>query len=87
MDISVFRLSLIKDHVISYAKAALMLSPPDVYELVKEYLQGTDREHFIALFLDAESKVIGINLLGQIPRSLLRLFPGCYCRLHERLST
>ena len=27
------------------------------------------------------------NLLGQIPRSLLRLFPGCYCRLHERLST
>jgi len=27
------------------------------------------------------------NLLGQIPRSLLRLFPGCYCRVHERLST
>ena len=26
------------------------------------------------------------NLLGQIPRSLLRLFPKCYCRLHERLS-
>jgi transposase len=26
------------------------------------------------------------NRLGQIPRSLLRLFPGCYCRLHERLS-
>jgi hypothetical protein len=25
--------------------------------------------------------------LGQIPRSLLRLFPGCYCRLYERLST
>jgi hypothetical protein len=28
-----------------------------------------------------------LNLLGQIPRSLLRLFPRCYCRLHERLST
>jgi hypothetical protein len=27
------------------------------------------------------------NLLGQIPRSLLRLLPGCYCRVHERLST
>jgi putative transposase len=27
-----------------------------------------------------------LNLLGQIPRSLLRLFPRCYCRLHERLS-
>jgi hypothetical protein len=29
----------------------------------------------------------GFNLLGQIPRSLLRLFPGCSCRLHERLAT
>ena len=27
-----------------------------------------------------------LNLLGQIPRSLLRLFPGCYCCVHERLS-
>jgi hypothetical protein len=26
------------------------------------------------------------NLLGQIPRSLLRLFQGCYCRCYERLS-
>ena len=29
---------------------------------------------------------VTFNLLGQIPRSLLRLFPRCYCRLHERLS-
>jgi hypothetical protein len=27
------------------------------------------------------------NLLGQIPRSLLRLFPGCYRRCYERRST
>jgi hypothetical protein len=27
------------------------------------------------------------NLLGQIPRSLLRLFQWCYCRCYERLST
>jgi len=26
------------------------------------------------------------NLLGQIPRSLLRLLQRCYCRWHERLS-
>ena len=32
-------------------------------------------------------QLTGLNLLGQIPRSLLRLFPGCYCRVHERLST
>ena len=29
---------------------------------------------------------LDVNLLGQIPRSLLRLFPGCYCRCYERLS-
>ena len=28
-----------------------------------------------------------LNLLGQIPRSLLRLFPGCDSRSYERLST
>jgi putative ABC transport system substrate-binding protein len=27
------------------------------------------------------------NLLGQIPRSLLRLLQWCYGRWHERLST
>ena len=36
--------------------------------------------HWVTGYLTA------VNLLGQIPRSLLRLFPGCYCRVHERLS-
>ena len=73
MDISVFRLSLIKDHTISYATASLMLSPLQVYELVKEYLQGTDREHFIVLFLDSRSEVIGIHTvsIGTLTESLV----------------
>ena len=32
------------------------------------------------------SVIVLLNLLGQIPRSLLRLSLGCYGRLHERLS-
>ena len=73
MNISVFRLSLIKDHAMPYAKAALVLSPNDVYELITEYLQETDREHFIVLFLDSESKVIGINTvsIGTLTESLV----------------
>lgn len=73
MSISVFRLSLIKDHVIPYAKASLILTPIDVHDLIKEYLQGTDREQFIALFLDSESKVIGINTvsIGTLTESLV----------------
>jgi O-methyltransferase/methyltransferase family protein len=31
-------------------------------------------------------EAVGFNLLGQIPRSLLRLLQRCYCRWHERLS-
>jgi DNA repair protein RadC len=73
MDISVFRLSLIKDHTISYATASLILTPLNVYELIKEYLQGTDREHFIVLFLDSRSVVIGINTvsIGTLTESLV----------------
>ena len=73
MDISVFRLSLIKDHAIPYAKASVVLTPHDVYELITEYLQGTDREQFIALFPDSRSKVIGINTvsIGTLTESLV----------------
>jgi DNA repair protein RadC len=73
MSISVFRVSLIKDHVIPYAKASLVLTANDVDALIKEYLQGTDREQFIALFLDSESKVIGINTvsIGTLTESLV----------------
>ena len=68
-----FRLSLIKDHTISYAKASLILSPLDVYELIKEYLQGPDREYFIVLFLDSRSEVIGMNTVsvGTLTESLV----------------
>ena len=73
MNISVFRLSLIKDQVIPYAKSSLILTPLDVYDLVKEYLQDTDREHFIAIFLDSRSAVIGITTvsIGTLTESLV----------------
>jgi DNA repair protein RadC len=50
----------------------------DVYDLIKEYVQGTDREHFIALFLDANSKVIGINTvsIGSLTERLVHAREG-----------
>jgi DNA repair protein RadC len=73
MNISVFRLSLIKDHTLSYANASLILSPQEVYELIKEHLQDADREQFIALFLDSRSAVIGMNTVsvGTLTESLV----------------
>ena len=49
-----------------------------------------DLAHRTLVYLAYSTRVVEgspFNLLGQIPRSLLRLFPGCYCRVHERLST
>jgi DNA repair protein RadC len=73
MNISVFRVSLIKERAIPYAHATHVLAPQQVYELVKEYLQGTDREHFIVLFLDSRSEVIGIHTvsIGTLTESLV----------------
>jgi DNA repair protein RadC len=73
MNIAVFRVSLVKDHTLSYATASLILSPLEVYELVKEYLQGTDREHVIVVFLDSRSAVIGMNTVsvGTLTESLV----------------
>jgi DNA repair protein RadC len=73
MNIPVYRLSLIKDRAIPYADAPHVLTPEDVYHLITEFLQGTDREHFIALFLDGNSAVIGMNTvsIGTLSESLV----------------
>jgi DNA repair protein RadC len=73
MDIAVFRLSLIKEKSIAYGQSSLVLSPQQVYELIKEYLQDTDREHFIAIFLDSRSAVIGMHTVsvGTLTESLV----------------
>ena len=44
-----------------------------MYELIKEYLQGTDREHFIVVFLDARGTAIGIHTvsMGTLTESLV----------------
>jgi len=72
-NIAVFRLSLIKDRSLPYAKASHVLRPHDVHDLIHVYLQGIDREHFIVVFLAADSKVIGINTvsIGTLTESLV----------------
>jgi DNA repair protein RadC len=73
MNIPVYRVSLIKDRAIPYADTPHVLTPEEVYHLITEFLQGTDREHFIALFLESRSAVIGINTvsIGTLTESLV----------------
>ena len=73
MNIPVYRLSLIKDRAIPYADAPHVLTPEDVYQLITEFLQSTDREQFIVVFLDSRSAVIGMNTVsvGTLTESLV----------------
>src|SRR5262249_4838420 len=73
MNISVYRLLLIKDRSLPYKEARQMLTPADVADLVRTYLQRTDREHFTVVFLDSQSKVIGVNTVsvGTLTESLV----------------
>ena len=72
MDIPIYRVSLIKDRAISYRSSSWVLSPQQVSELVREYLQDADREHFVVLYLDINSMVIGIHTvsIGTLTESL-----------------
>jgi DNA repair protein RadC len=73
MNISVFRLSLVKDTSLPYKEVRQILTPADVADLIRIYLKQTDREHFVAVFLDSHSKVIGINTvsIGTLTESLV----------------
>ena len=39
-------------------------SPADAYSLLRTYLDGADREHFVAVLVDTKNKVIGINTVS-----------------------
>jgi len=73
MHIPVFRLSLVKDHAITYKNSSPVSTPEDVYKVLQQYLQDTDREHFVVVFLDAHCAVIGINTVsvGTLTESLV----------------
>ena len=64
MNISVYRLALVKETSLPYKTAPQMHSPADVADVVRTYLKGTDREHFVVLFLNTKSKLIGIHTVS-----------------------
>ena len=39
-------------------------SPADAYSLLRTYLDGSDREHFVAVLVDTKNNVIGINTVS-----------------------
>jgi DNA repair protein RadC len=58
--IPIYTLSLIRDGS-ACAERNTVRGSTDLYQIVREYFAGRDREEFIAILLDAKHRVVGIN--------------------------
>lgn len=61
--IPIYKVMLVKDGS-RVSDVKQIKQPTDVAEMVKAYLQGVDREHFVVVMLDTKNKVIGINTVS-----------------------
>ena len=59
--IPIYRVTLVKERTAHYGK---MGSSHDAVAILGQYLEGTDREHFVVLLLDRKNKIIGINTVS-----------------------
>jgi DNA repair protein RadC len=61
--IPIYKVQLIRDGS-QPAYNKIIHRPVEVYEFLKDFLGGLDRENFVAVFLDSKNKVIGINTIA-----------------------
>ncbi|OEH56405.1 DNA repair protein RadC [Oceanobacillus sp. E9] len=59
--VNIVSLKLVKESSILYQKRSIR-SPQDGYELMKEFLEDKDREHFIVVALDTKNQPTNINI-------------------------
>lgn len=61
-EISIYRIQLVKAS--RKFKGAYADSPGAVSKIMRQYLSGADREHFVVLLLNAKLQVTGINTVS-----------------------
>jgi DNA repair protein RadC len=68
----VYKIALVRETALKLAHQPRMISSGDVAEIVRTYLAGTDREHFLVLTLDSKNRLIGLNTvsIGSLNSSL-----------------
>ncbi len=69
--IPIYHISLVREGTMShYGK---MGSSHDAVAILRQYLEGADREHFVVLLLDRKNKIIGINTvsIGSLSASIV----------------
>ena len=62
-DVAIYRVALVRESSVQLPSGCLRDSRA-VAALVRERLQGADREHFIVLLLNRKNEVIGINTVS-----------------------
>jgi len=63
--INVYKINMVRNSTISVKPPEHCFSSPAMAaEIIRAYLVGADREHFIVLMLSAKNKVIGLNTVS-----------------------
>ena len=65
---------VVKIKLVREESAGFYLSEPnDVYEILRNYIENEDREHFVSLLLDTKGQVVGIHTvsIGNLNSSLV----------------
>ncbi len=60
--IPIYRVTLVRERTLEHY--GTVRSSADVSQLLREYLAGADREHFVVLMVDKKNRVIGINTVS-----------------------
>ena len=68
--IPIYRVTLVRERTAHYGQ---LRSSTDARQLLAQYLNGADREHFVVLLLDRKNKIIGINTvsIGSLTASIV----------------
>ena len=60
--IPIYRVTLVRERTLEHY--GTLRSSADVSQLLREYLAGADREHFVVLMVDKKNRVIGMNTVS-----------------------
>ena len=63
-EIPVYRCQLVRETSLALAERVVLTNPAEAAKLLTEYLQGSDREHFVVILLDTKNRVIGLNTVS-----------------------
>ena len=71
MAIPIYRVTLVREATLDYY--GKLGKSADAGHLLRRYLDGADREHFVAIMLDKKNQVIGINTasVGSLDSSIV----------------